>query len=144
MPLTTWPLWSAVYINTTSFTHPCEMRFMKTKHLHYTCTAKGLRFILQNDWGGARSKIFRNTALSDQLSDYRLLKNYYAPCELSDPWALKYTKPTNSALNNRLIYFVYRCSDWLRVGRRKSQSSSPGGVKKFHFLVSSRPALGPT
>jgi hypothetical protein len=37
-----------------------------------------------------------------------------------------------------------RYSDWLRAGRRKSRSSSPGRVKNFVFSTSSRPALGPT
>jgi hypothetical protein len=37
-----------------------------------------------------------------------------------------------------------RYSDWLRAGRPRAGSSSPGRVKKFLFSTSSRPALGPT
>jgi hypothetical protein len=37
-----------------------------------------------------------------------------------------------------------RYSDWLRAGRRRGQSSSPGRVKSFLFSTSSRPAMGPT
>jgi hypothetical protein len=35
-----------------------------------------------------------------------------------------------------------RYSDWLRAGRPRVRSSSPGRVKNFHFFMSSRPALG--
>jgi hypothetical protein len=35
-------------------------------------------------------------------------------------------------------------SDWLRAGRPRGRSSSPGRVKNFHFSISSRPALGHT
>jgi hypothetical protein len=35
-------------------------------------------------------------------------------------------------------------SDWLRAGRPRGRSSSPGGVKNFHSYMSCRPALGPT
>jgi hypothetical protein len=35
-------------------------------------------------------------------------------------------------------------SDWLRVGRPKDRSSSPGRVKNFLFSMSSIPALGST
>jgi hypothetical protein len=35
-----------------------------------------------------------------------------------------------------------RYSDWLRAGRPRSQSSSPGTIKNFLFSTSSRPALG--
>jgi hypothetical protein len=35
-------------------------------------------------------------------------------------------------------------SDWLRAGRPRGRSSSPGGGKNFHFSMSSRPALGST
>jgi hypothetical protein len=37
-----------------------------------------------------------------------------------------------------------RYSDWLRAGRQRSRSSSPGRVKNCHFSTSSTPALGPT
>jgi hypothetical protein len=37
-----------------------------------------------------------------------------------------------------------RYSDWLRAGRPRGRSSSPGGVKNFLFYTSSRPVLGPT
>jgi hypothetical protein len=37
-----------------------------------------------------------------------------------------------------------RYSDWLRVGRPRGRSSSPGGVKNFLFSTLSRSALGPT
>jgi hypothetical protein len=37
-----------------------------------------------------------------------------------------------------------RHSDWLRAGRLKGQSSSPGRVNNFLFSKSSRPALGST
>jgi hypothetical protein len=37
-----------------------------------------------------------------------------------------------------------RYSDWLRTGRPRGRSSSPGRVKNFLFSTSSRPALGPT
>jgi hypothetical protein len=39
---------------------------------------------------------------------------------------------------------VSRVSDWLVAGRLRGRSSSPGGVKNFHFSMSSRPALGST
>jgi hypothetical protein len=34
--------------------------------------------------------------------------------------------------------------DWLRAGRPRGRSSSPGGGRNFHFSKSSRPALGST
>jgi hypothetical protein len=37
-----------------------------------------------------------------------------------------------------------RYSDWLRAGRWRGRSSSPGRVENFLFSTSSRPALGPT
>jgi hypothetical protein len=37
-----------------------------------------------------------------------------------------------------------RYSDWLRAGRLRGRSSSPGRVKNFLFSTSSRPALGST
>jgi hypothetical protein len=37
-----------------------------------------------------------------------------------------------------------RYSDWLRTGRSRSRSSSPGKVTNFVFSKSSRPALGST
>jgi hypothetical protein len=40
--------------------------------------------------------------------------------------------------------WLSRYSDWLRAGRPRGRSSSPGRVKNFHFSISSRPALGPT
>jgi hypothetical protein len=45
-----------------------------------------------------------------------------------------------------LCYFMTRSrySDWLRAGRLRGRSSSPGRVKNFLFSTSSRPALGPT
>jgi hypothetical protein len=39
---------------------------------------------------------------------------------------------------------VSRYSDWLRAGRPRDRSSSPGRVKNFLFSTSSRPALGST
>jgi hypothetical protein len=38
----------------------------------------------------------------------------------------------------------YGYSDWLRAGRLRDRSSSPGRVKNFLFSKSSRPALGST
>jgi hypothetical protein len=35
-------------------------------------------------------------------------------------------------------------SDWLRAGRPRGRSSSPGRIKNFPFSKLSRPALGPT
>jgi hypothetical protein len=35
-------------------------------------------------------------------------------------------------------------SDWLRAGRQRGRSSSPGSVKNFLFSTSSRPAVGST
>jgi hypothetical protein len=37
-----------------------------------------------------------------------------------------------------------RCSDWLRAGRPRGRSSSPGTFKTFCFSKASRPALGST
>jgi hypothetical protein len=37
-----------------------------------------------------------------------------------------------------------RYSDWLRAGRPRSRSSSPGGGKNFHLSMSSSPALRST
>jgi hypothetical protein len=37
-----------------------------------------------------------------------------------------------------------RDSDWLRAGRQRGRSSSPGRVKNFLFSTSSRPVLQPT
>jgi hypothetical protein len=37
-----------------------------------------------------------------------------------------------------------RYRDWLRAGRPRGRSSSPGRVKNFRFSMSSRPALGST
>jgi hypothetical protein len=35
-------------------------------------------------------------------------------------------------------------NDWLRAGRPRGRSSSPGAGKNFHFSMSSRPTMGPT
>jgi hypothetical protein len=40
--------------------------------------------------------------------------------------------------------WLSRYSDWLRAGRLRVRSSSPGRVKNFLFSTSSRPALGST
>jgi hypothetical protein len=37
-----------------------------------------------------------------------------------------------------------RYSVWLLAGRPRGRSSSPGGIKNFHFSISFRPALGST
>jgi hypothetical protein len=37
-----------------------------------------------------------------------------------------------------------RYSDWLRAGRPRGRSSSPGSGKNFHFSTFSKPALGST
>jgi hypothetical protein len=37
---------------------------------------------------------------------------------------------------------ISRYSDWLRAGRPRGRSSSPGRVKNFNFSISSKPALG--
>jgi hypothetical protein len=37
-----------------------------------------------------------------------------------------------------------RYSDWLRAGKPRGRSSSPGGGKDFLFSMPFRPALGPT
>jgi hypothetical protein len=37
-----------------------------------------------------------------------------------------------------------QCSDWLRAGRPRGRSSSPGKIKDLHFSLSYRVALGPT
>jgi hypothetical protein len=45
----------------------------------------------------------------------------------------------------RPVYLqISRYSDWLRVGRQRGRSSSPGTVKNFLFSTSSRSVLGPT
>jgi hypothetical protein len=36
-----------------------------------------------------------------------------------------------------------RYNDWLRSGRPRGRTWSPGGFKDFHFSISSRPAVGP-
>jgi hypothetical protein len=46
--------------------------------------------------------------------------------------------------NYKLLTFRSRNSDWLRAGRPRGWSSSPGGINNFHFSMSSRPALGST
>jgi hypothetical protein len=38
--------------------------------------------------------------------------------------------------------YLSRYSDWLRAGRQRCQSSSPGRVKNFLFSALSKPALG--
>jgi hypothetical protein len=45
-----------------------------------------------------------------------------------------------------MSYFATRFvgSDWLRAGRLRDRSSSPGKVKNFDFSISSRPAVGRT
>jgi hypothetical protein len=45
---------------------------------------------------------------------------------------------------SKLGWLVGWYSDWLRAGRPRALSSSPGGGKNFHFSTSSRPSLGPT
>jgi hypothetical protein len=45
---------------------------------------------------------------------------------------------------NFKFLLVSRYSDWLRAGRPRGESSSPGRVKNFLFSTSSRPALGST
>jgi hypothetical protein len=56
-----------------------------------------------------------------------------------------------SDLNYLLSYILHvdpgwlsRYSHWLRAGRPRGRSSSPGRVKNFLFFMSSRPALGST
>jgi hypothetical protein len=56
-------------------------------------------------------------------------RNYFSPFPL---W--HYSR-------GRYIDYASRYSDWLRAGRRRGQSSSPGRVKNFLFSKSSRPAL---
>jgi hypothetical protein len=46
--------------------------------------------------------------------------------------------------NVSLLVIRSRYSDWLRAGRPRGRSSRPGGVRNFHFSMSSRPALGST
>jgi hypothetical protein len=43
-----------------------------------------------------------------------------------------------------LVGYCSRYSDWLRAGRPRGRSSSPGRVKNFLFSTSSRSAVGPT
>jgi hypothetical protein len=45
---------------------------------------------------------------------------------------------------NRGLEWRRRYSEWLRTGRPRDRSSSPGRVKNFLFSKSSRPALGST
>jgi hypothetical protein len=40
--------------------------------------------------------------------------------------------------------YKFRYSDWLRYGRSRGRSSSPGRIKSFRFSKSSRPPLGST
>jgi hypothetical protein len=51
---------------------------------------------------------------------------------------------SNIFLSMMTQFLRSRYSDWLRTGRRRDRSSSPGRVKNFLFSTSSRPALGPT
>jgi hypothetical protein len=43
-----------------------------------------------------------------------------------------------------IVIVVVSVVDWLRAGRQRGRSSSPGRVKNFFFSTSSRPPLGPT
>jgi hypothetical protein len=66
------------------------------------------------------------------------------------PNKVKFPDTKFDSLRSVLILSSYpglnrsRYSDWLRAGRPRGRRSSLGGVKNFHFSVSSRPALGPT
>jgi hypothetical protein len=42
------------------------------------------------------------------------------------------------------LYLFFSFADWLRAGRPRGRSSSPGRVKNFLFSMSSRPTLRPT
>jgi hypothetical protein len=64
-------------------------------------------------------------------------------------WTLPWASSTTSCfLSLRFIIMEpewrSRYSDWLRAGRRRGRSSSPGTVKNFHSSMSSRLALGST
>jgi hypothetical protein len=64
-------------------------------------------------------------------------------------WLLDHTVNVVKGYSSCLLWepspgYRSRCSDWLRAGRRKGRSSSPGRDKNFIFSTSSRPALGPT
>jgi hypothetical protein len=43
-----------------------------------------------------------------------------------------------------LIAYLSRYSDWLRAGRPRDRSSSPGGIKIILLSMSSKPVLRPT
>jgi hypothetical protein len=59
---------------------------------------------------------------------------------------LKYVSHPRIVFNFILVTAIAmgRDSDWLRAGRPRGWSSSPGRVKIFLFSTSSRPALWPT
>jgi hypothetical protein len=100
------------------------------------------------------------TAGCSKLHDEELRKSYSITVNTSNTrWAVKNLgdkkcKVSTSRFlatdsNTRTITvsepgYRSRYSDWLRDGRPRGRSSSPGGSKNFYFSMSSRLALGPT
>jgi hypothetical protein len=55
-----------------------------------------------------------------------------------------YETATIVSLTDNFLLIHTSSSNWLRAGRPRGQSSSPGRVKNFLFSAASRPALEPT
>jgi hypothetical protein len=80
------------------------------------------------------------------ILDHTILPSPFGPSSFPSP----FRSGIKHLLGGPTISHTYskshrsRYSDWLRAGRLRGRSSSPGRVKNFLFSTSSRPALGPT
>jgi hypothetical protein len=57
---------------------------------------------------------------------------------------LYFLQSRNKISKNYVFVLLHLTADWLRDGRPRGRSSSPGGSKNFHFSMSSSPSLGST
>jgi hypothetical protein len=86
----------------------------------------------------------------------KICKTYcllHASCLLGliQPWIYKQyfpERPVNYQITwihmQGIVYYISKCSDWLRAGRPRGRSSSPSRGKNFLFSMSFRQVLDPT
>jgi hypothetical protein len=75
------------------------------------------------------------------------MKNFSKTVNLKNNTVFEMSKTFIPALQHSCTYFdtyYSRYRDWLRAGRPRGRSSSPGRVNNFYFSMSSRLSLGST
>jgi hypothetical protein len=86
--------------------------------------------------GGCRAVIIRVKNLNYKYLVHNVLNSIrYGECTTNDAKCVYLPDINEPGARSRY-------SDWLRAGRPRGRSSSPGTVKNFLFSMSSRPALG--